>query len=288
MSSSGSSGGLPSRRPEPPSSPVFLGDRSRLLRGLDASRHRRTARRGIEERQRVDPETEHRHAERLEQLGSRRDVEQRLDAGRDDERRRSRELGEIGRDVGRMGEAAMDAADAAGRENPDPGGSRNRKRAADGRGADGALNRSRREVARPGLPRLRPEASQLLRSQPDAHLSVEDADRRRNRTRLAHLPLGLETDLDAFAGREAVRHERRLERDDSAARGERFADLFGDADHADSSISAKRLSSLRRTSWKPARRYARSARSFQRATQSRNVRGRHSRRAYSSPASMNG
>ena len=123
------------------------------------------------------------------------------------------------------------------------------------------------------------EAAELLRRQPDADLAVEDSDRRRDGAGRAHLPLRLEPDLDALAGREAVRDERRLERDDGAAGGQRLAHLVGDADHADRSISTKRLSSPRRTSWKPARRYARSARSFQLATQSRNVRGRHSRRA---------
>ena len=126
-----------------------------------------------------------------------------------------------------------------------------------------------REVARPAL---RAEASnrrELLLRQPDAHLAVQDADRRGHRAGRAHLPLRLEPDLDAFPGREAVRDERRLERDDGAAAGERVAHLVGDADHAGRSISTNRLSSPRRTSRNPARRYARSARSFQRATQRR-------------------
>jgi hypothetical protein len=178
-----------------------------------------------------------------------------------------------------MREAAMDAADASGREHPDAGRPRDGERAADRGGADGVLHCGGSEVARPGLPRVRPEAGELLRGQPDAHRAVEHADGRRDGARCTHLPLRLEADLDAFAGREAVRDERRLERDDAAARGERLAHLVGNADHDDRSISAKRLSSPCRTSWKPARRYARSARSFQRATQSRNVRGRHSRRA---------
>ena len=45
---------------------------------------------GVEERQRVGPPAEHRNPERLEELGRRRHVEQRLDAGRDDERPASR------------------------------------------------------------------------------------------------------------------------------------------------------------------------------------------------------
>jgi len=44
------------------------------------------------------------------------------------------------------------------------------------------------------------------------------------------------------------------EGDDGAACVQRRANLFRDADHADRSISAKRLSSPRRTSWNPARR----------------------------------
>ena len=148
----------------------------------------------------------------------------------------------------------MDAADPAGGEHADAGRARDGERAADGRGADRALDGCGREVARPDLARLGAEAAELLRRQPDAHLAVEDADGRRDGARRAHLPLRLEPDLDALAGREAVRDERRLERDDGAAAGERLAHLVGDADHADRSISTKRLSSPRRTSWNPARR----------------------------------
>src|SRR5439155_2816126 len=206
----------------------------------------------------------------------------------DDERGSPRELREIGRDVRRIREAAMDAADAAGGEHADAGRARRRERAADRGGAGGSLDGRRREVPRPGLARLGAEPGELLSRQPDPNLAVEDSDRRRDGACRAHLPLRLEPDLDALAGREAVRDERRLERDDGAAGGQRVAHLVGDTDHAERSISTKRLSPPRPASWKPARRYARRARSFQLATQSLNVRGRHSRRAYSSPAAMNG
>ncbi len=112
-------------------------------------------------------------------------------------------------------------------------------------------------AARSRGPALRAAATnrrKLLGREPDANLAVEDSDRRRDGAGRAHLPLRLEPDLDALAGREAVRDERRLERDDGTAGGQRLAHLVGDADHADSSISTKRLSSPRRTSWKPARR----------------------------------
>src|SRR5581483_7023449 len=140
----------------------------------------------------------------------------------------------------------------------------------------------------PHLARVRPEAHEFLLRQSRSHLAVEDADGRRDRARCSHLALGLQPDRDALAWREAVRDERRLERDDRASGAQGLAHLVGEAYHTVSSISTKRLSSPRRTSWKPARRYARRARSFQLATQSRNVRGRHSRCAYSRPAAMNG
>ena len=74
-----------------------------------------------------------------------------------------------------------------------------------------------REVARPDLARVGVEALELVLRQADADCAVEDADRGRHRAGVADAPLALEPDLDALAGREAVRDERRLERDDRAA-----------------------------------------------------------------------
>ncbi len=122
----------------------------------------------------------------------------------------------------------MDAAEPAGRHPPDPRRLRDRERAADGGGADRALHLGRRQVARADLPRVRAEPCELRLRQTDDDLAVEDADRRRHGAAGAHLPLRLETDLDALARREAVRDERRLQRDDRAARGERRANLLRD------------------------------------------------------------
>ena len=145
--------------------------------------------------------------------------------------------------------------------------------------ADRALRHRRAEIARACLPRGDVEASELLLGEPDANLAVEHPDRRRNSAGRPHRRLRLEPDHDALARREAVRDEGRLERHDCAASRERVAHLGAHADHAARSISTKRLSSADGTSRKPARRYARRARSFHCATQSRNIRGRHSRRA---------
>ena len=101
---------------------------------------------------------------------------------------------------------------------------RDRERAADRRRADRALRDRGGEVARADLARVGAEARELASREPDDDLAVEHADRRGHRAGRAHLPLRLEPDLDALARREAVRDERRLERDDGA----RLAHLVGD------------------------------------------------------------
>ncbi len=180
---------------------------------------------GVEERQRVGAEAEHGHAERLEQLGCRGHVEQRLHAGGDDERLSARELREVGRDVGRRGKAAMDAAEPAGAHEADSGRAADCERAADRRRAGRALHGAGGEVARADLARVRAEAPELGLREPDAQLAVEDADRRGHRARLAGPALALEPDRHALRRGEAVRDQGRLERDDRAPLGERLGDL---------------------------------------------------------------
>ena len=128
---------------------------------------------------------------------------------------------EVGRDVGRGREAAVHAAEAAGAHEADP----DRGAAASVPptvvaptapcdGADG-------EVARAELARVRREALELRPVEPDHDPAVEDADRRGHGARRPHGRLAREADLDAVGRREAVRDERRLERDDRALLGER-------------------------------------------------------------------
>ena len=81
-------------------------------------------------------------------------------------------------------------------------------------------------------------------------------------------------DRDAFAGREAVRDERRLERDHGGTLGERLAHLVREADHAGRSMvmnsCSPNFSNVRTcrspTSWKPSRSYSAIARAFHEAT----------------------
>src|SRR5207244_1630737 len=125
-------------------------------------------------------------------------------------------------------EATVDAADPACAQETDPRRPADGERSADGRRADDALDGSRGEVARPDLPSVGVEPPELGLRQPDDDLAVEDSDRRRDRTRGPHPSLRLESDRHALARWEAVRDERRLERDDRA----RLADLVCDANHS--------------------------------------------------------
>ena len=91
------------------------------------------------------------------------------------------------------------------------------------------------QAARSRGPTLRasgesPEALELLLGEPDLDDAVDDADRRGHGPGRADAPLGLGRDQRAFAAREAVRDERRLERDDGPAGLERRAHLRMDAD----------------------------------------------------------
>src|SRR6185437_2602953 len=207
--------------------PMDPRDPRSLVRRLDASRNCRAAVRRIEERQLVRAEAEHRHAQRLEELERRRDVEQRLDPGRDDERLRASQLAEIRGHVRRMRKAAVHAAEPARAHEPDACSAAHRECPADRRRADRTLHDARRKIARSDLARACVEPRQLVLVEPDPDLTVEHADRRGDGARLAHPTLRLETDGAAFSCREAVCNQRRLERDDR--RG--LAYLFGDHNH---------------------------------------------------------
>ena len=198
--------------------PVRLGDPRRLGGRLDARRDRRAAARGVEERQLVRSPAEHGDAERLEELGRRRHVEQRLDPRGDDQRLRARDRVQVGRDVRGVGPAAMDAAEPAGRHEADPGRPADGERPSDGRCADDSLDGGRREIAWAELARRGVEPLELRGRQADDDLAVEHADGRRDASSVADRPLRGESDLDALARREAVGDQRRLERDDAALR----------------------------------------------------------------------
>ncbi len=140
-----------------------------------------------------------------------------------------RELVQVRRDVGPV--AAVDAADSAGAHEPDPGRAAGGERSADRRCADRGLGDCRGEVARADLARIRGEALELGVQEADAKRSVQDSDRRRNRTRVPHALRRLDPHRHAFARGKPVSDERRLERDDGRATPERLPDLGRNLDH---------------------------------------------------------
>src|SRR4051812_21170512 len=121
----------------------------------------------------------------------------------------------------------MDAADPACRQHADARRAANGERPTDRRRADRALCDADRQVARAYLACSDIEPLELLAREPDADLAVEHTDRRRHRAGGADSIVRLLCDGDPLTRREAVRDERRLERDD----GLRVAHLVRDADH---------------------------------------------------------
>src|SRR5439155_24615006 len=99
------------------------------------------------------------------------------------------ELREVGGDVRRRGEAAVDAAEAARAHEGDAGPAAGGERAAGGRRADGALDGTGGEVAGPRLARLGAELLELLAAQADADGAVDHSDGRGHGPRFADAAL---------------------------------------------------------------------------------------------------
>jgi hypothetical protein len=146
------------------------------------------------------------------------------------------------------------AADPTGAHEADPDAPADRERAADRRRADRVLHGGRGEVARAELARLGVEALELRLVEPDAHGTVEHADRRRHRAGLPDATLALQSHRDALARRKAVRDQRRLEGDDRSAVAERVLHLSGDDHHGIvPSFETQRAAASRPSSGPPTR-----------------------------------
>ncbi len=156
---------------------------------------------------------------------------------------------EVGRDVGRVGPAAVHAAEAAGRHEPDPGDPADGQRAA--RRSSRRQRRATTAAARSRGPALRAVASKRASSssvRPTTTSPSSTPDRRRHGAAGAHGLLRGEPDLEAGPGREAVRDERRLERDDRPALLERRGDLLREPDHGSDPSRAQQRAAASRPS----------------------------------------
>src|SRR5580704_1439925 len=195
--------------------PVRAQDRRELGGPIDDVLEPDAGARRIERRQLGRAPADDEHAERLEQLHRARQIEDRLRAGRDDGDRRARQRDEIVRDV--AGIAAMNAADAAGREDPDAGMRRDHGRRAHRRRRRTAPREMDRQIGRAGLREIFAAARDSLERgivEPDVGSAVEHGDRRRNGPAGAHGGFELACDGEIIWPRQAVRDDRRLERDD--------------------------------------------------------------------------
>ncbi len=131
----------------------------------------------------------------------------------------------------------MDAAESTRAHEADADGGGRRERPADRRRTDRLLDCADGEVARAELARTRREPLQGGRREPDVDGAVEDADRGGYRACSAYGGLARKADLDSVRRREAVCHERRLERDNSLLVLERSGDLLADVDQVEHASS---------------------------------------------------
>ena len=120
--------------------------------------------------------------------------------------------------------AAMDAADAARREDRDAGRVRRDHRRRDGRRRPAAVGECRRETRPGGLPdrsrRCRGQGGERGLVQADEQPPAADRDRRGDGPGRANRRLGRGRDLEVLRVRQAVADERRFERDHGPALGQ--------------------------------------------------------------------
>ena len=204
-----------------------------------------------------------RDAPRLEVLEGRRHVEDRLRSGAHDGHGGPAEFLEVGRDVeagravrpGLSERAPVDAADAAGREDPDARRVGRDHRRRDRGGGPAALGQGDREAGPGGLAngagRRGGEGVQGVGIEAHQHAAIVDRHRGRDRATLADGGLRGARDLDVLWIRQAVADEGGLEGDDGRAVAQRAGDLGRDQEpvgcHVASLAERRACGMVRRT-----------------------------------------
>ena len=127
---------------------------------------------------------------------------------------------------------AVNAADPSGGEHADAGLRGEQRGGGDGRAAGRALRHRHRQVSGAELQRARRRRQllELVGLEADVRDTVEHRDRRGHGAVLGDRPLELERRPDVLGARQAVRDDRRLERDDRLAVAERAGDALGEND----------------------------------------------------------
>ena len=182
---------------------------------VEPPRRRQAAGAAVERRELVAAVDHHRHTEGLQTLEGQPDVENALDARRDDRNRGHRQFGEIGGDIEAGRGAAVHAADAAGGEDADIGESCNAHRGRDRRRAGEAGGHQPRQIARcrfvdAGFLR---QPLELQGVEANAAHAVQHSDGRGRRPVLAHNRLNLGGEFDVLGVGHAVADDRAFQRD---------------------------------------------------------------------------
>ena len=224
-----------------------------LLGRLDAPVEPMPGRRHVEAGELLRAVADDRHAERLQALERRGDVEDRFHARRDDEDGDDAHRLEICRDVpGRHG-AAVDPTEPAGRHHRrcPPAGKRDGP--SDGRRPVDSARDREAEVPRGQLGDRGfgvGEAFDLGGRQPHDRDAGDHADRRGLGPLVPDVLFELAGDLEVVRARQPVGDEGRLERDDTASIGEGLADVVPDTElatggnyHASGSVVSNFMSS---------------------------------------------
>ena len=207
-------GGRASSSPPRPASSQCAAAMAPTSAGLrHHGRDRRAAAGAVEQGQRGGVPAEHGDAQGLQQLGGGADVEDGLGARAHHHRGGAGDLRQVAGDVQAVREAAVHPADAAGGHEPDAHRRAHRERAADGGGAERALDDAGRDVAGAHLPGVGAgggEPLELRRAEPDPDRPVDDPDRGRHRPGRPGPLLGRPGRQQAAAAGEPVRDQRGL------------------------------------------------------------------------------
>jgi hypothetical protein len=182
----------------------------------------------VERGESLRAEAQHGHAVRLQPFERERQIEDGLRARAHDDDGRLREFGQIGGHVERL--AAMHAADAARGKDLDASLRGDPHRGGDGGRAMAFLRGHDGQIAAADFADVIGvrQPFKLIGFQPGVQLAVENGDGGRRRAVLAHHGLEAARHFEVDRARQAVRDQRRFERDNGRVRFERGADGSGE------------------------------------------------------------
>ena len=182
----------------------------------------------VERGESLRAEAQHGHAVRLQPFERERQIEDGLRARAHDDDGRLREFGQVGGHVERL--AAMHAADAARGKDLDARLRGDPHRGGDGGRAVALLRDDDGQIAAADFADVVGirQPLELIGFKPGVQLAVEDRDRRGRGAVLAHHGFEAARHLEVDRARQAVRDQRRFERDDGRVRIKRSADRGGE------------------------------------------------------------